>query len=420
MKDKLKQIFDKTLCIKGHYLLGLSGGSDSMGLFYALLNQKISFEVCTVDHQSRSAIASEVEFIGKLCQKHGVVFHLKRVEGISPRGANLEDRYRQARYALLEEVYCQGKFDALLLGHHADDQVETILKRFFEGGHIRTLGGISQITTMGKMQVIRPFLEATKQEIVNWLESIGVSWFEDETNQDGRYLRARMRGEMLPLLKEKFGKEITKNILSFGAKMRLLEEYFHQTDLRKVEGPFGSFYPIDVLMRRIEADFFLRAVCEQEGLNPSREEIDRMSLAIEKKELGIEMQRGVKRLILDHHGVFVVHEKETDYILEKGEVGDEGWQGVIKGKVVFTAPPENFELRVPELLTQRLLGKVSLKKWYALHKVPVFLRERIPVIFNKDQLIGECLTGRDQGAGGIKWVLTFITKENRMEAPTTK
>ena len=378
-----------------------------MGLFYALLYQKISFEVCTVDHQSRSAIALEVEALTKLCQKHGVVFHLKRVVGISPGESNLEDRYREKRYALFQEVYSHGNFDGLLLGHHADDQVETILKRFFEGASIRTWGGIAPVSARGTMKVIRPFIETSKEEIRDWLKTWGASWFEDETNQDERYLRARMRGELIPLLREKFGKEITKNILNFGLKMRLLGDHFAQTGGEKIEGPIGCFYPLQRAISRLEAEFFLRDICDEQGLCASREELERMSLAIESKELGIEIRRPSKRLILDHHGIYLERESKVDYSFERGETGEVGWQGVVKGKVVFFAPEGGFELKKPSLLTQRLPWGVTLKKWYTLHKVPAFLRERIPVIFNEGKLVGECLTGINREDGHVKWVLTF-------------
>ena len=110
---------------KERYLLALSGGSDSMYLFHQLLDGKYDFAVAHVDHGWRETSKEEALWLKEYCEARGITFYghkLDRVLG--------EDEARRARLAFFRSI--EG-FDAVLMAHHADDQVETILKRLFEG-----------------------------------------------------------------------------------------------------------------------------------------------------------------------------------------------------------------------------------------------------------------------------------------------
>ena len=425
MNDKLKQNLVESLSKEKRYLLGLSGGSDSLGLFYALIEYGFDFEVCTIDHQSRDEITIEVAFIRKICQENGISFHIEQIEAISIGEANLEDRYRQARLSLFEKVYSQGQFNGLILGHHADDQVETILKRFLEGASVSALKGIAPVNKIGSMQVIRPFLSLKKEEVVSFLKERNKSWFEDSTNKDCRYLRARMRKKILPNLQRDFGKEFKENILQFSRRMRQIEEFFQervQSDQGiqdPIDGPFGKFYPIETEIKEIEAEFILREILKRESWTASREEIKRLSGAMVKKENGIEICRKDRRIISDRHGLFFPREGSITYTLTKKEDGDEdvvpGWRGVLRGRVMLPIDCQNVVIKESGKLTNKLPSGISLKKWYVKHKVPPHLRSCIPVIWRDGCVVGECLSGHPAALEEEKWVLTFNVKKNTID-----
>ncbi len=415
MNDKLKQNFDKKLFKDKLYLLGLSGGADSMALFYGLKEFGYNFQVCTIDHVSRDAIAFEIESISKICKENGIVFHVRRVEGVPPSTPNLEDCYRQKRYALFEEVYESIQADGLILGHHADDQIETVLKRILEGSSIEAMQGIAEKRVLGQMSVIRPLLTVRKNEIIDWLKERELSWFEDETNQDCRYLRARMRHKILPDLQKEFGKGFSQNLLYFSEKMRDLSEYFSKKAPQGISGPFGSFYPINCDLKVIEADFIFRELLKKEDFSASREEIKRFSQAMVFNERDIEICRENRRIVCSKSGIFFIKENELICSLERGDNALLGWRGVINGRVQVFLEDIEVQIKKPKSLEERLPSGVTLKKTYSKFKVPPHLRMSVPVIYKDEKLVAECLTGNIGNSKGGKWVLTFNVKKNTIK-----
>ena len=133
MLEKTKQYLEGTLSKNEKYLLALSGGPDSMALFHLLLEGGWNFHVCHVDHGWRKESFEEANQLKILAEKHLVPFYLYKIDIKELEEGNLEDNCRKMRFLFFKQEYAKCGFDALLTGHHADDQVETILKRVFEG-----------------------------------------------------------------------------------------------------------------------------------------------------------------------------------------------------------------------------------------------------------------------------------------------
>lgn len=416
MIDKLKQIFEENLTKENHYLLGLSGGGDSMFLFYALLKWGYRFDACVVDHGSRPQIAEEIAYLQKICDENEVELHIKQITEILPDSPNIEELYRQKRYALFEEVFQTKVFEKLLLGHHADDQIETVLKRILEGASIPALSGIAKEKKIGKMVVYRPLLSIRKREIISSLIKENKRWFEDETNQDCRYLRARMREKILPFLRDEFGKEFGVNLLHFAEGMERIAGYF-DLDLQKpLSGPFGRYYFFPRKMNFVEADFYLRKVFENEGLTFSRGEVKRLAKGIEKGESNIKLSRCMAEVVLEKNGIFFANMDEVDPVLKEGDEEAFGWQAVVNGEVGLIYDDALIELKIPETLKERLPSGTTLAKHYSRFQVPSCLRQRVPAVYINNRLVGEVLTGKMLCQSGKKWVLTFMTKKNTISS----
>ncbi len=95
-----------------------------------------------------------------------------------------ENEARQARLNFFKEIYQKIDAQALVLGHHGDDQSETVLKRILEGASLSSLRGILPVSILEGMQVWRPLLDASKAEIRSWLKAKGLKPIEDRTNLD--------------------------------------------------------------------------------------------------------------------------------------------------------------------------------------------------------------------------------------------
>lgn len=135
--DKQLEGFFSSLDKKKKYLLALSGGSDSLFLMYLLKSRAIFFTAVHVDYGWRETSYQEASDLAALCEQEQIPFILDRPEATDPMDSrDIENAARRYRYELFYRLCKEKCFSGVFLGHHADDQAETILKRVFEGAHL--------------------------------------------------------------------------------------------------------------------------------------------------------------------------------------------------------------------------------------------------------------------------------------------
>ena len=219
--------------------LALSGGVDSMALFYALLELKerlhLKFYALHVDHGWRKSSESEAEALKRLSEAKKIKFFSCKLEGEAKK--NSEDDARVKRYAFFKEVAQQEGFSKVCLAHHADDLAENVLKRFFEGASLENLGNLEKRSHGFGLELWRPFLDIEKEKLVQWMQGRKLSWFEDSSNQDPKYLRSRLRGQLIPKLESVFGKNLSKGLIARASESKQLKRALEE----RVE-PFWKNY----------------------------------------------------------------------------------------------------------------------------------------------------------------------------------
>jgi tRNA(Ile)-lysidine synthase len=219
LKIAERTIADEHLLRAGDFVLvAVSGGPDSMALLHVLakLAPRFGARVAAhgVDHGLRSAAADELALAARFAGELGVPFTTSRVE-VGP-GANLMARAREARYASLEAALrrwterdrrsVEGRaasHDGRAAGsalvataHHADDRAETVLIRLLRG---TGPAGLAVLPPRAE-HLIRPLVRARRTDILAHVERHRVPFAQDPTNRDPRFLRTRVRNELLPLL----------------------------------------------------------------------------------------------------------------------------------------------------------------------------------------------------------------------------
>lgn len=178
-------------------VLGLSGGADSVFLFHELWKSGEPFRCVYVNHKMNIHDEDSERFCRELCSAYSV--QLKVID-INKHLSN-ETQAREARYhAFREDV----KSDLLVLGHHVDDVVETMLMNLCKGTSLNGMSGIVARGEVYGIQIHRPLIEMgmTRIRIKASLTQRRLEWYEDETNQDNSILRNRFRNEVIPLLEE--------------------------------------------------------------------------------------------------------------------------------------------------------------------------------------------------------------------------
>lgn len=179
-------------------LVAVSGGGDSMALLDVLARLaprlRFSLEAHGVDHGLRSEAASELDLAAELARAHRIAFTRTKVQ--VALGGNLQSRAREARFDALWAAARAADAQWLATAHHADDRAETVLMRLLRGAGPRGLG----VLPPEQGQLIRPLIRARKQDVVRHLERHGLGYASDPSNADRRYLRVRVRHEVMPLL----------------------------------------------------------------------------------------------------------------------------------------------------------------------------------------------------------------------------
>lgn len=178
-----------------------SGGADSSALLYGLhaLRQTEGFELSCVhvNHGLRPQSLEEEAHAIRTAEQLGVPIFVKRVL-VTP-GQNLEASARTARHMAFREAMKDANAQALALGHHADDQAETLLMRLMYGTGPEGLGGMSEYCR----GLWRPLLPMRRDDLRAFLLELGVNWVEDSSNLDEHHLRNYLRHQVMPLLERR-------------------------------------------------------------------------------------------------------------------------------------------------------------------------------------------------------------------------
>ena len=289
-------------------LLALSGGPDSTALFHLLLEQGHPFQVAHVNHGWRPESSFEAAEIAQICEARGLKCHIR---SFSFKGPNLEDISRTARLRFFQEICGAEGLNGVVLGHHADDQAETVLKRVFEGASLPKLKGLSPKTRIGDLILYRPLLNRRKKEILAWLDERGIPYFRDPTNQDPQFLRSRMRGTLLPTLSAQFGKQVESSLCRLGEAAGELAEFLETAliPFRKqvfeqdgdVSLDFSQFLPQpSFIFKAAVRDFF-----EKRQIALSKSILETILFHLQKNSVHKSIQIGQKKIEI-HRGNLTV------------------------------------------------------------------------------------------------------------------
>ena len=192
--------------------LGVSGGPDSLALLALARAHGLSVTAVHVDHGQRPGGSVERDFVAGVCASIGAAFVARRVD-VDP-GPNLEARLRAARYRELGP-------DAAT-GHTADDQAETVLINLIRGAGLRGLGAM-------RPGWRRPILSLRRTDTVAVCDELGWEPIADPSNDDRRFVRNRIRLELLPLLADISGRDIVPLLVRTAEHARSGMDFIDET-----------------------------------------------------------------------------------------------------------------------------------------------------------------------------------------------
>ena len=262
--------------------VGFSGGADSTALLAACAarwpGQVIAFHV----HHGLQAAADDFErHCAQVCERLGVPLVTHRVDARHVSGDSPEDAARRARYqayaAMAQADGTRPAVSSIALGHHADDQVETLLLALSRGAGLPGLAAMPAHAVRDGLNIHRPLLAVPVADIRGWLAQQQLPWIEDPSNTDARYTRNRIRAVLLPALAETFPQfraTFARSIGHAAQAQQLLGELAAQ-DLAIVGEP-PQIRPLQALSRARQANVLRHWLMQSHGCAPSAAQLDQL------------------------------------------------------------------------------------------------------------------------------------------------
>lgn len=415
MLDCENFIFENKLFKSGEIIgVGCSGGSDSLALLHYLANNQEKFDIevvaIHVDHEIRENSYIDADFVKEKAREWGIRFYKFRVDApkiAKEKGISLESAAREARYGVFKTLLKKGLIDKIALAHHISDQAETILMHLFRGAGIAGAKGMSAISDK---VYVRPFLNTTKDEILQYLAENHLDYCEDETNEDISYNRNFVRNVLMKEIKSRWP-NVEQALVNFAKSVKDDDEYINKqiyaeaiiTEDKVVKIPTSYFLYDKALVSRI----IFRAV-KSIGINQDieRKHIEAIS------DLALKGDNG-KRLFLPFEAIAI---KEYDYLtiynrhkeevkfeqeLKCGEFDVPNFGKLVVKRVKdFSILPGQLLIdyrKVPkdavwrfrqdgDVFTKFGGGTKKLKSFMIDKKIPVRLRDYIPVLASGNEI----------------------------------
>ncbi|KID57633.1 lysidine forming enzyme [Pseudoalteromonas luteoviolacea] len=407
--------------------IALSGGVDSVVLLhlcqqYITLNAGIKLEAIYVNHGLSDNALKWQAFCAQLCTKLNIPFQAVSVEIQAQTRTSLEAQARDARYAALDTHAL--KNTTLLLGQHADDQVETFFIRLKRGSGLQGLGAMRATTQLASGRYCaRPLINIERKDIEAFAHTFGLSHIEDESNQSDVFDRNFLRNQVMPLLKARFigfVPSVLRSISLLQAQQTLIDEITND-DLAACRcGKELNVSHLKTLSALRQANV-VRAWLGNKGVNmPTQKQLFQILQqtlhAKEDAQVHVQLRAGAVKC---YNGLmYWVLNKTTSLgeipmanLEKKTPLGDGRSLVFVEGKGIRKpSKSESITVRFAQL-NEKIKpfgkpGRNTVKHWLKAAKVPSWERDTIPLIYYNETLVavaGIFINADYAAQSGINW-----------------
>ncbi len=228
-------------------IVAISGGPDSVCLSHLLrlFRDHLGLEEIVLAHINYRKRGEESEndelFVRRLSEEFALPLYVKRITPSTHsrvKKENFQKWARNVRYGYFRKILEDVGGSRIALGHTIDDQAETVLVRFLEGGGLEGMKGIPYVSGDG---IIRPLLDLDKGEILSYLDGEGFPFRVDSSNVNGDFQRNRVRNEVIPFLSNHMRRDVRRTIINAGDVFRQLEEMVSS----EVNGAFKAAFDME-------------------------------------------------------------------------------------------------------------------------------------------------------------------------------
>lgn len=423
IKKVLKKFLIDEVDFQRPVLLALSGGPDSMALFHLLIELKslmgFNFAIAHVNHNWRVESADEAVILEQMADAANIPFHLSVLNPTEIKG-NLELGCRLLRLNFFKKLCEEFSYQAVIMGHHLDDQAETLLKRLFEGSSFNGLIGLKKTTIIDDLKILRPLLALRKKEIEAYIVDEKINAFHDKTNHDPKFMRARFRSKIIPFLNEEFDKDIAEPLYRLGNEVVELNDYLLKTftphKAKIVKSKDRAYFDFSSMNSVFEIKYFTRLFAKEMDFTISHSIVETVLSLIEANAANKWLFVDKKHLFIDRKKMFIFGSEMQEIpmnlslkidtlncgsfnfgsfkvILEEKPLNNNNlmsWQNVFKGLVQVLIPAGSYQLIHPKNIN----SYKTLSSSWSNYKVPAFLRNRFPVLVGENEFCLDFLTAK--------------------------
>jgi tRNA(Ile)-lysidine synthase len=212
-----------------HFIVACSGGIDSIVLCELCHQAQLSFAIAHCNFNLRGAESNRDEaFVRNLGEKYQVLVYVKHFDteqyGVLKK-LSIQEAARELRYLWFEELRLEKKAAYVLLAHHANDNLETVLMNFFRGTGLHGLTGMPE--RVDSAHCLRPLLHHTRKEIEVFAKVNNLQWMEDSSNASSKYTRNFFRNEIIPAV-QKVYPQAEENVLATIERLKKTEVLYQQ------------------------------------------------------------------------------------------------------------------------------------------------------------------------------------------------
>lgn len=389
--------------------LGLSGGMDSMVLLESLaeLGREHALPPLRAIHVHHG-LHPDADGWAEHCLRETAARNLPLlIEHVQILGgASIEAQARDARYAAFSQH--MGAKDCLLLAHHRDDQLETLLFRILRGTGLRGLAGMPASRPLSRGKVLRPLLEQPRSALLAWAEMRGLTWIEDPANYDPRFARSALRHDLLPRLRQGWP-AVDSNLLMLASHVREANELLDERAAEDMQllaadlkDPWLKAWPslqVPGLLTLSSArrSNLLRYWLRSHGLRASQRRLQ----ALDQQLAGASDSQPIVEL----EGARVHRSSGRLWLVESNSLTVRAQRIETQGQTVLEGNNGIFALYLPAVARDslidwtvkyrsggeqiRLPGRPaqSLKHLLQEADIPTWLRARIPLVYHADELV---------------------------------
>jgi len=346
VETRIEEIFDEwtnrqTQISRGdNVIIGVSGGPDSLCLLFLMYkySKRAGFNIMAVhfNHKLRGEKADEDEvFVKQLCDYLKIKCIIARadIRALSAKsGMSIEETGRLMRYKAFAKT-AKSVNGIIAVAHHMDDNAETVLLNLVRGSNVKGITGMTEVSEVEGCTVIRPLLNGTHAEIMEFLDNNEIRFMEDETNEDITYARNRIRQLVIPQLKE-VNSKASEHIIGTANELlkieslleKLTDEAYSEVVSKKgneiIVNTYKLFQYEEVIQQRILYEALGRAIGNYKDISRVHVE-DLMALCQKQTGKQIDLPGGFVA-VKNYYDISIFEEQDEEMAVEEDE--EEGFE----------------------------------------------------------------------------------------------